>query len=276
MNALDKLKSLTRTSRSVAHLPDAPFLQVVDLCVRYNGLPALEDLSFELHAGEQVAVVGPNGAGKSTLFKAIAGVITPTSGSVRMAGHDPGGHICIAYLPQRSEVEWSFPVTVRDVVTMGRVGKMGLLQWPSSADRDFVQNCLDLVGIPHLADRQINELSGGQQQRMFIAQALAQEAELLMMDEPLNGLDLPSQEEVFRILGQLRQRGVTVMVATHDLGLAADRFDRVMLLNNQLLGFGHPGDIFTEERLKSAYGSHLQLIETEGGLLILEDTCCDD
>ena len=126
-----------------------------------------------------------------------------------------------------------------------------------------------------LAHRQIDALSGGQQQRMFIAQALAQEAELLLMDEPLGGLDVPSQEEVLRILEELRRHHVTVMVATHDLGMASQRFDRVMLLNTSLKGFGKPAEVFTEERLKSAYGDHLQMIRTENGLILLDDSCCD-
>jgi manganese/iron transport system ATP-binding protein len=270
-----KIQELREKARVVVHLDGAPFLEVNDLSVTLNGHPALKGVSFGLHRGEQVAVVGPNGAGKSTLFKVIAGVIPATSGEVHLSGHAPRGHICIAYLPQRSEVDWDFPATVRDVVMMGRVRKLGLFHWPKAADWDFVQACLRLVGMDDLAHRQIDALSGGQQQRMFIAQALAQEAELLLMDEPLNGLDIPSQEEVFRILGELRNRRVTVMMATHDLRMAAQRFDRVMLLNSSMMGFGNPEDVFTEERLKFAYGDHLQMIETEGGLMLLDDSCCN-
>lgn len=269
------IQSLGYKHRRVEHLADAPFLKVSDLVVRYNGNTALSDISFELHGGEQVAVVGPNGAGKSTLFKAIAGVLTPAAGQIALSGHEPSGHICIAYLPQRSEVDWSFPVTVRDVVMMGRVGKMGLLRGPGPSDWQLVSDALSLVRLDTLANRQIGELSGGQQQRMFIAQALAQEAELLMMDEPLSGLDMPSQDEVLRILNELKQRGVTVMVATHDLGQAADRFGLVMLLNRHLLGFGRAADVFTPEILQQAYGNHLQLIETENGVIALEDSCCN-
>jgi manganese/iron transport system ATP-binding protein len=126
-----------------------------------------------------------------------------------------------------------------------------------------------------LADRQIGELSGGQQQRVFIARALAQEAELMLMDEPLTGLDLTSQEDIFRILEELRRREVTLMVATHDLNLAAERFDRLMLLNHRLLGLGQPDEIFTPERLIQAYGGHVRLIQTENGLMALSDTCCE-
>ena len=167
-------------------------------------------------------------------------------------------------------------MTVADVVMMGRTGKLGMLRRPKQADWDYVDECLSLVGLADLAGRQISELSGGQQQRMFIAQTLAQEAELLLMDEPFTGLDLPSQEEVFRILETLKQRGVTVMVATHDLGIAAEHFDRVMLLNRVLVGYGAPAEIFTEQRLRTVYGGHLQMIDTGDGVMVIDDTCCDD
>lgn len=267
-------KRMPRVTKPVPHDAGAPILEVSHLSVHYNGNPALEDVSFRLANGERVAVVGPNGAGKSTLFKAIAGVLDPTVGEVRVAGHCPGGHICIAYVPQRSEVDWSFPVTVADVVMMGRAGRLGWLRWPGQRDWEYVRQCLEVVGMAGLADRQIGELSGGQQQRMFIARALAQEAALMLMDEPLAGLDIPAQESIFHILEELRQRQVTVMIATHDLNMAADQFDRVMLLNNRLLGIGQPADVFTSERLQAAYGGHLRLVETDSGLMVLSDTCC--
>jgi manganese/iron transport system ATP-binding protein len=260
--------------RVVLHDADAPILEASHVTVRYDGRAALQDVSFRLSSGERVAVVGPNGAGKSTLFKVIAGVLPPLEGEVRVAGHCPGVHICIAYVPQRSEVDWTFPVTVADVVMMGRAGRMGLLRRPGREDRERVRQCLEGVGMSELADRQIGELSGGQQQRMFIARALAQEAELMLMDEPLTGLDVPAQEDIFRVMGTLRQRQVTVMVATHDLNLAAERFDRVMLLNRRLLGIGQPDDVFTTEHLQAAYGGHLRMVQTEEGTMVVSDTCC--
>ena len=260
--------------RHVVHEVGAPILEAVGLSVRYNGRLALEQVSFRLATGERVAVVGPNGAGKSTLFKVIAGVLSPSAGEVKVAGHCPGSHICIAYVPQRSEVDWTFPVTVADVVMMGRAGRIGLLRRPGGRDWAYVRQCLVVVGMADLAQRQIGELSGGQQQRMFIARALAQEAALMLMDEPLTGLDVPAQDDIFRILDELRERGVTVMVATHDLNLAAERFDRVMLLHSRLLGLGQPAEVFTAERLREAYGDHLRLVETGEGVMALSDTCC--
>jgi manganese/iron transport system ATP-binding protein len=267
-------RSRSLIKRPAPHDAEAPILEASRLTVRYNGHPALEDVSFRLGSGERVAVVGPNGAGKSTLFKVIAGVLDPTVGEVQVAGHCPGGHICIAYVPQRSQVDWTFPVTVADVVMMGRAGRVGLLRRPQRGDWERVRQCLQVVGMTDLADRQIGELSGGQQQRMFIARALAQEAALMLMDEPLTGLDVPAQEDIFHIMDELQQRQVTVMVSTHDLNLAAERFDRVMLLNKRLLGIGRPNDVFTPERLRAAYGDHLHLVQTDSGVMVLSDTCC--
>lgn len=258
------------------HDAAAPIIHIAGLNARYESGPALVDISFELKVGERVAVVGPNGAGKSTLFKVIAGVHPASAGTVEVFGYGPGGHTCIAYLPQRSQVDWNFPVTVGDVVMMGRIGKIGLFRWPKNDDWTYVRQCLAAVGLETLAGRQIRELSGGQQQRMFIARALAQEAELMLMDEPITGLDIQSQEDIFHLLTMLQERNVTAMVSMHDLEMAAQNFDRVLLLNHRLVGIGPPDEVFTPERLQLAYGSHLRLMETDEGLLAVSDTCCDD
>jgi manganese/iron transport system ATP-binding protein len=259
----------------VAHDPSAPIVEMRKLTVNYNGNPALDSITFHLHVGERVAVVGPNGAGKSTLLKVVAGVLPPSSGEVKISGHGPRKHICIAYVPQRNQVDWRFPASVSDVVMMGRVGQLGLFRWPSRADWDIVRASLDAVDMSTLAGRQIGELSGGQQQRAFLARALAQEAELVLMDEPLNGLDVPSQEAILGLFDKLRQQKITVMVATHDLGQASTHFDRVMLLNHHLIHFGPPADVLTTENLLRAYGVQAQLIRGENGLPTLTDTCCD-
>jgi manganese/iron transport system ATP-binding protein len=266
--------SAFRSSGGVAHDVSQPILELIDVSVRFNRATALDKVSFQLHRGERVAVIGPNGAGKSTLFSVISGVLRPSQGQVNVHGNEPGKHICIAYVPQRSQVDWQFPVNVVDVVMMGRIRKLGLFQWPRRKDWDYAYEMLDLVGMDHLAKRQIGELSGGQQQRVFIARALAQEAELMLMDEPLTGLDVKSQEEIFNILEKLRQREVTIMVATHDLNLAAERFDRLMLLNQQMLGFGQANEVFTTELLSQAYSGQMRLIETPNGTMVLSDTCC--
>jgi ABC-type Mn2+/Zn2+ transport system ATPase subunit len=275
------LKEFHKTGRLIRryhtpHQEDEPILRAVGLTVRYESGFALNDVSFELCAGDRTAIVGPNGAGKSTLFKVIAGVLDHSQGEVHVYGDEPGGHICIAYLPQRSQVDWSFPVSVADVVMMGRVGKMGLFRHRSSRDLEIVQGALEVVKLTHLAGRQISQLSGGQQQRMFIAQALAQEAELMLMDEPLAGLDVTSQEGIFEILDTLQERGATVMVALHDLKIAGERFEQVMLLNRQLYGFGPPDQVLNTEGLRAAYGGQLHLLPSEDGLFALGDTCCDE
>jgi manganese/iron transport system ATP-binding protein len=258
----------------VPHEPGTPILDVRGLTVRYGERAALEDVSFSLNVGDRVAVVGPNGAGKSTLFKTVAGLMTPTAGEVKVFGHRPVGHICIAYVPQRSQVDWSFPATVQDAVMMGRVGALGYLRRPGRQDRELVQACLDLVGMADLARRQIGQLSGGQQQRMFIARSLAMKAELMLMDEPLAALDPGSQEEVLGILDRLSERRVTVLVALHDLNLAAGRFSRVLLLNHKLVGFGTPDEVFTSERLWAAYGAAARVMPTAQGAVYVGDTCC--
>ncbi len=258
------------------HDDESPILSAEGLSLRYESGAALEGVTFELRAGDRLAVVGPNGAGKSTLFKIIAGVLPPTEGHVYIFGNAPRGHICIAYISQRSQVDWSFPVTVADVVMMGRVGQMGLFRNPKAGDWDLVHWALEVVGMKHLSKRQISQLSGGQQQRMFIARALAQEAELMLMDEPLTGLDVNSQEEVFCILDDLKERHVTVLVSLHDLKMAAQRFDQVMLLSQRMLGIGTPEGVLTPENLLAAYGGHLHLVPTEDGALALGDTCCGD
>ncbi len=274
MNIFKNTNYLIR--RFPEHNVGMPTLSVTDLSYRFGNIDALKGISFEAGMSERLAVVGPNGAGKSTLFKIISGVLKPTQGLVQIYGFEPNGHICIAYVPQRNLVDWSFPVDVADVVMMGRVSKMGPLRWPSAKDWEIVHHSLEMVEMERFSKRQINELSGGQQQRIFIAQALAQEAELILMDEPLTGLDLNTQGEIFRILEMLRQKKVTVLIAMHDLKLASERFDRVLLLNKRQIGFGLPKDVFIPENLSQAYGNHLKMLTTKEGALVIEDTCCEE
>ena len=275
-------KEFKKTSRHLnrqqrhEHNIGAPILHAEKLNMRYESGAALEDVSFSPQEGERVAIVGPNGAGKSTLLKIIAGVEKESSGEIQIFGHAPDGHICIAYVPQRSQVDWTFPVTVADVAMMGRVGHLGLFRNPRSHDWDVVHQALSVVKLGHLAKRQIDQLSGGQQQRMFIARALAQEAELMLMDEPMTGLDIPSQDDIFGILDELRERNVTLLISLHDLKMASERFDKVMLLNKHLLAIGPAEESLRPENLIAAYGGNLQLIPTEEGMLPIGDTsCCD-
>ena len=258
------------TYRGAPHHDHAPTLNINKLTVAYpsTGHPlsaanrtstALDSISFTAEKGEQIAIIGPNGAGKSTLLKVIAGILKPDQGTVEMFGHAPSQHICIAYVSQRSEIDWQFPVTVFDVVMMGRTKQIGLFRWPSKRDRDRVYASLERVNASHLANEQIGELSGGQQQRVFIARALAQETDLLLLDEPLRGVDAPSQQAILAILKSLRPDGVTVLMTTHDLNIAADHFDRIMLINQQIVACGPPTAVLTNENLLTAYSGQTVL-----------------
>ena len=265
---------LLQRQRPVSHNATAPVLELEGVTARYDGTPALENVSFRVRRGDQVAVVGPNGAGKSTLFNIIAGILKPQQGVVRIAGSGPSDHICIGYVPQRNRIDWRFPVNVEDVVMMGRIGKIGLLRRPGREDRQKVRDALAKVDMLSFAHRQIGELSGGQQQRVFLARALAQEAELLLLDEPLAGLDMPSQEAILRILSQMRADGITILVATHDLNQAAEKFDQMILLNRRVIAYGPPSEVLTTENLARAYGGQLHVLHTTDGDILVTDSCC--
>lgn len=257
------------------HDAGASPIHLRNVTLQYNGVSVLEDINAEIPAGDRIAIVGPNGAGKTTLIKLIAGLIEPTKGEVNIFGHGPGGHICIAYVPQRSQVDWDFPANVAEVVMMGRIHQIGFFHWPTRADWDIVRKALESVDMQSFSDHRIGELSGGQQQRVFLAQALSQGAEVVLLDEPLTGLDIPSQEAILRILDDLHQAGVTVLTATHDLNLAAKHFDQVMLLNRRLISYGPATSALTQAALVQAYGNQVHMLPGADGALILSDTCCE-
>ena len=244
------------SSKSVHEAEAALTLQ--NVTVRYGPVTALEDFTLAVKRGEQVAVVGPNGAGKSTLFGVITGLVKPTAGRVDVYGSEPGEHHCIGYVPQRSEIDRRFPASVFDVVMMGRVGRIGLFRRAGRQDRRLVMEALEAVDMAHLAKRQIGELSGGQQQRVLVARALAQETHLLLLDEPLAGLDTPSQENTLGILAKLKQQGITMLVAIHDLNQAAAHFQRTLLINRRLIAHGASDKVLSYANLASAYGNLLQ------------------
>ncbi|HEX9117458.1 MAG TPA: metal ABC transporter ATP-binding protein [Anaerolineae bacterium] len=252
---------------------DAPaHLEVEGLGVVYGSRPVLCDISFQVPEGTRVAVVGPNGAGKSTLFKAMVGLVPAHSGRVLVHGLPFGQHQdCVAYVPQREEVDWRFPVSVSDVVMMGRYGQLGWLRRPGLADRRIVARALEQMNLTALAGQPIGELSGGQQQRAFLARALAQEPHILLMDEPFTGVDIATQEATLALLDDLRDHQVTVMVSTHDLTLAAERFDQVLLLNRELIAYGTSAVAFRPDMLSKAFGSQLLLLPNGAALV---DQCC--
>jgi ABC-type Mn2+/Zn2+ transport system ATPase subunit len=242
------------------------------LAAAYRGRIVLRDVSFALRAGERLAVIGPNGAGKSTLLKVAGGLLPAAAGTLLVHGHAPRDHLCVAYVPQRSDVDWRFPLNVTDVVSMGRTGRLGALRRPGREDRTLTIEAIRRVGLEPLARRQIGELSGGEQQKMFIARAIAQEAEIVLLDEPLAGLDVPATTEVIALLSRLE--GATLAVALHDLAIAAASFGRVLLLRERMISFGAPEEAFQPGFLEQAYGGCVRMVRTADGQLIVHDDAC--
>ncbi len=246
-------------------------LELKKINVSYQNRPALVDVSLQINHGDQVAVIGPNGAGKSTLFKALVGLLPIQSGQILIHTNPLDNHLdCVAYVPQREEVDWHFPVTVLDVVMMGRFGKFGWLKPPKSTDRAAVEDAMRKMNIQSLASRRIEELSGGQQQRVFLARALAQEPHILLLDEPFSGVDVSTQEATLEVLDSLRDQDVTVLVSTHDLSMAKEHFEQVVLLNHCLIASGTPDSVFTAENIAAAFGGHV--LYMNGAAVI--DQCC--
>jgi ABC-type Mn2+/Zn2+ transport system ATPase subunit len=252
----------------MSHIPER--LEVQDASIGYGDKIVLRDLTFTVPHGARVAVVGPNGAGKSTLFKALVGLLPLRSGRIFVHGLPLGNHKdCVAYVPQREEVDWRFPVTVADVVMMGRYDHQGWIRGASHEDKAVVSRSLAQMGIAHLAGSSISDLSGGEQQRVFLARALAQEPHILLMDEPFTGVDVPTQESTLGLLDDLRAEDVTAMIATHDLGIAMEKFDQMLLLNHRLVAFGSPAEVMKQENIVQAFGSRLTVLP-DGSMIIDE------
>jgi len=245
-----------------------PILEVHDLTVSYSRKPVLWGIDFTLPSGCIAGIVGPNGAGKSTLLKTIMGLIPPSSGFVKLFGH-PLEEVRnrVSYVPQRESVDWDFPVSVLDVVLMGRYGKVGLLRNTGTRDRSIALDCLDKVGMSPFAKRQISQLSGGQQQRVFLARALAQEADIYFMDEPFAGVDAATEQAIIGLLREMAGTGKTIVVVHHDLQSARTYFDWIILLNMHLVAAGPTEQVFTEEMVQQAYGGRLSLLSQVGDMM---------
>ncbi len=244
------------------------------LTVTYrNGLTALRDASFMVPRGTITALVGVNGSGKSTLFKAIMGFIPSARGSIRLLGRPVAEALrenLVAYVPQAEEVDWTFPVLVQDVVMMGRYGHMGFLRRPSATDRAKVAEALARVGMADLAHRQIGELSGGQRKRVFLARALAQEGQIILLDEPFTGVDVKTEGQIVALLRELRAEGRVMLVSTHNLGSVPEFCDRTVLVKGTVLAYGPTETIFTRANLEAAFGGVLRHF-TLGGTDLHED-----
>ena len=249
-------------ARSAAAAPAVPGIRARGLTVTYrNGLTALTDASFEVPTGSICALVGVNGSGKSTLFKAIMGFAPLSRGTVELMGAPAGRALkrnIVAYVPQNEDIDWDFPVLVEDVVMMGRYGHMGLLRIPRRADREAVAAALERVGMEAMASRQIGELSGGQKKRVFLARALAQDAQVILLDEPFTGVDVKTEARIVSLLRTLREEGRVMLVSTHNLGSVPQFCDHVVLVKGTVLAHGRTEEVFTRANIERAFGGTLR------------------
>ena len=230
-------------------------LEIQELAVNYRGARVLDQIDFKLKPGELVGLIGPNGAGKSTLLKAMLGLIPTAKGTVKYAAGNLSQNLQqVAYVPQRSQVDWDYPITVWNVVMMGRTKQLGWFRNPGKATKAIVSEALDRVGMLALKHRRIGELSGGQQQRVFLARALAQQADLFLFDEPFTGVDKKTEAVLIEIFSELSAAGKILLISTHEWGHLLDRLDRILLLNQCLIADGTPQSVMTAENLQQAYG----------------------
>lgn len=237
-------------------------IEVHHLTVNYDKTSALWDLSFAILPGQLVGIIGPNGAGKSSLLKALLGFVKPLSGKI-LFFDQPFKHLRkkIAYVPQKGSIDWEFPITVFDVVLMGRYGHLKGLKWYRKADRAAARQILRRLEMNHLAERQISELSGGQQQRLFIARALMQDADIFLLDEPFAGVDKATEKVTIDILKGLKEKGKTLLVVHHDLNTVKTTFDSVLILKTSLVAHGEVEEVFTSENLNRAFGQKSTLFD---------------
>ena len=244
-----------------------PIIELRNVTFGYGAVPVLERINLHLHHGQFAALVGPSGAGKSTLLKLILGMLRPSDGTVAL-GSKAKGPLRMAYVPQLETVDWNFPVTVEQVVLMGRTATSHLWPWPSREDKRLAREIMGELGIAELAQRHIRNLSGGQQQRAFLARALIAQPELLVLDEPTSGVDMRTAENVLHLLAQLNQRGITILMTTHDLNAAAAHLPWVICVNHAIIAQGEPETIFTEETLNRTYDSDLMVIRQDGMIMV--------
>lgn len=241
---------------------DIPALEIDHLSVNYDVHPVLWDVQLSVPQGKMVGIIGPNGAGKSTLLKAALGLVKPLSGKVKFFGKALNKYRNkIAFVPQRSSVDWEFPATVFDIVLMGCYGRLGWFRKPKKQDREAARLALDQMGMLAFADRQISQLSGGQQQRVFLARALVQDADIFLMDEPFAGVDAATEKAIIALLDQLKLQGKTLLIVHHDLNTVERYFDWLIILNTCLIAAGEVDKTFTLENIRRAYGHSLTILD---------------
>ena len=240
-------------------------LDVQGLWAGYNQLPALEDVSFQVPPGNITGIIGPNGSGKSTLMKAVLGLVKPWRGQISVLGlPSQSQRRLVGYMPQVEQVDWDFPVTVGDVALMGRYARRGLLHRTTREDREATEAALERVGMAHLRHRLIGELSGGQRRRALLARALANHPPLLLLDEPMAGLDATAQHQLLDIINELREEGTTIVLTTHDLSCVSSCCQQAACLNCRLVAVGTPSEVLTERVLNETFGTHLLLVHLDG------------
>ena len=238
-----------------------PIIEAHNLTVLYGRKPAIWNVDFKLPEGQVIGIMGPNGSGKSTLLKAIMGIVNPTTGYTKVYDQEiEKVRRKVSYVPQRQDIDWDFPASVWDVVSMGRFHIRGLFKRLTNEDHDIIQESLEKVNMLGFAKRQISQLSGGQQQRVFLARALAQQGELFLMDEPFAGVDIATEEMIVDLLKDMKSKGKTLVIVHHDLHTAQSYFDHLVLMNTRLVACGKTSDVFTDQILTDTYGGKLTTI----------------
>ncbi len=257
---------------SNGHVGARPLIQLSGVVCGYQRTPVLHGVDLSIHEGQLVGLVGPSGAGKTTLLRAILGQIPLQAGEIRVMGAPVRGKTppSIGYVPQMETINWNFPVTVEEVVLMGRTVDSGWWPWPSRADRRAMEEILDRLGLLALRHRHIRALSGGQQQRVFLARAMLRSPRLLLLDEPTTGVDIKTRHDVLHLLGELHRTGVTVVLTTHDLNAVATHLPHVVCLNHTVVAEGSPAEIFNSETLSATYGAEMVVLH-QGNLVLVAE-----
>jgi len=237
-------------------------IKIKNLTISYQKKPAVKGINLDIEKGNIIGIVGPNGAGKSTLLKGILGLLPSDTGEIKIFGKDVKDSLKrVAYIPQKEQFDWDFPINVSEVVMMGRYPYISMFGYATSKDREIVSKVLEKVEMSKYSKTQIRNLSGGQQQRIFLARALAQESDIYFLDEPFVGVDAKTEVAIFKLIKELKESGKTILIVHHDLSKVTDYFDKVILVNQTLIAYGNTSEVFTEELIHKTYGGRLTILQ---------------